>query len=159
MATLRPSGKSTENQVVRMLRKAYKLNVDIQRLPDKYDTGNYEDTRPCDHIVSLSRDIALEKFLPNTFYIESKETLATKTSFNIKSTFQKGQLQGMQRAHNLKLPYFIVFQFLKDKENLYLVPSFEILEALQAGKKSISVETIKKYPWTTGELYDYYSQP
>ena len=65
----------------------------------------------------------------------------------------------MQRAYNLKLPYFIVFHFLKDKENLYLVPSFEILEALQAGKKSISVETIKKYPWTTGELYDYYSQP
>lgn len=155
MAMLRPTGKATESKVARMLRKAYKLQIDIQRLPDKYDTGKYEDVRPCDHIVTMSRDLALEKFLPNVFYIESKETLASKTSFNLKSTFQKGQLQGMFRAHNLKLPYFIVFQFLKTHE-IYLVPAFEILEAIDAGKKSISVETIKKYPWTTGELYDYY---
>ena len=155
MAMLRPTGKSTENLVVQMLRKAYKLQVDIQRLPDKYDTGKLEDIRPCDHIVSLSRDVALENFLPNTFYIESKETSALKTSFNINSTFQKGQLQGMHRAHNLKLPYFIVFHFLKT-QGIYLVPAFEILDALAAGKKSISVETIKQYPWTTGDLYDYY---
>lgn len=152
---LRPTGKATENKVVQMLRKAYKLQVDIQRLPDKYDTGQYEDTRPCDHIVTLGRDIALEKFLPNTFFIESKETLASKSSFNFGSTFQKGQLQGMRRASNLKLPYFIVFQFLKTHE-IYLVPAYEILNLQEEGKKSISVDIIKQYPWTTGELYDYY---
>ena len=101
------TGKTTEFLTTKMLRSYYRSGASIQRLPDKHDTGQYEDVRPCDHIVTMSRDLALEKFLPNVFYIESKETLASKTSFNLKSTFQKGQLQGMFRAHNLKLPYFI----------------------------------------------------
>ena len=61
----------------------------------------------------------------------------------------------MIRAVQLKIPYFVVFNILSTQE-IFLVPSIEILKCLNEGKKSISMEIIKKHPWLQGNLYDYY---
>ena len=71
------------------------------------------------------------------------------------SSFRKGQLQGMVRAAQLKQPYYVVFHILST-EKIFLVPAIEILSCINAGKKSISMEIIEQYPWTTGALHDYY---
>ena len=147
------SGKATELKTTQMLRQCYRTAVDIQRLPDKYDTGKYEDTRPSDFIVILSRDISNQKSA--VFYIECKETEKPKSSFSFSSSFRKGQLQGMVRAAQLKQPYYVVFHILST-EKIFLVPAIEILSCINAGKKSISMEIIEQYPWTTGALHDYY---
>lgn len=119
------TGKSTEFFITQELRKRYGLKVDIQRLPDKYDTGKYEDTRPADFIVGMDRQIAKHCDMSNMFYIEAKETASLRTSINFKSTFQKGQLQGMRRAKTLQIPYFVIIRFLS-VDKAYLVPSTEI---------------------------------
>lgn len=146
------NGKTTEFLTSQKLRSFYKLNVMINRLPDKYDTGRYEDIRPSDFMVTLSRKVAPNNM--TSFFIECKESEKLKTSFGLASTFRKGQLQAMRMAKILEVPYFVVFNFLSTKE-IFLVPSTEILDCLEQGKKSISIDTIRKYPWTTGELYDY----
>lgn len=158
MATQRASGKATENTVTLYLRKYYGTKVEIQRLPDKYDTGHYEDVRISDHIVALDSAISTDQGVSGLYFIESKETNeANKKSFSITSTFQKGQIQGMRRARALSIPYFVVFQLLKTQE-IFLVPSFVILDLLDQNIKSIKVDTIRAYPWTTGKVYDYYRQ-
>ena len=158
MAVQRASGKATENTVTFLLRKQYGTNVEIQRLPDKFDTGQYEDVRISDHIVALNATISTDRGVSALYFIESKETNdPNKKSFSINSTFQKGQLQGMRRAKALSTPYFIAFQLLKTKE-VFLVPSFVLLDLLDQNIKSIKVETIRNYPWTTGKIYDYYRE-
>lgn len=149
------TGKSTEFFITQQLRKAYGLKVDIQRLPDKYDTGKFEDTRPSDFIVGLDSNIAKAKNMSNMFYIESKETTSRKTSINIASTFRKGQIQGMRRATNLHIPYFVVIRFLS-VDDAYLVPATVFLSALETGKKSVPFSTIEQYLWTDGVLNDYF---
>lgn len=149
------TGKSTEFFITQQLRKQYGLKVDIQRLPDKYDTGKYEDTRPADFIVGMCRELAQRENISNMFYVEAKETTSMRTSINIKSTFQKGQIQGMRRAKSLKIPYFVLIRFLSVDKS-YLVPAYEFLDAIEAGKKSVPLATLEKYPWLDGALYDYY---
>jgi hypothetical protein len=153
--TIRPNGKGTEKIVVRELRKAYGIHVDIQRLTDKSDTGNYEDVRPSDFIVLLGRKLAQEKGLPQIFYVEAKETTKSGKSISINSMFRKGQIQAMKRSIPLGIPYFVVIQFLDTKE-VCIIPCTFIVETLAAGAKSLSVAEIKKHPWTTGELHDYF---
>lgn len=158
MAVKRASGKATENTVTLFLRKFYGTKVEIQRLPDKYDTGHYEDARISDHIVALDSAISTDQGVSGLYFIESKETNdGNKKSFTISSTFQKGQLQGMRRARALSIPYFVVFQLLKTQE-IFLVPSHVILDLMDQDIKSIKVETIRNYPWTTGKIYDYYRE-
>ena len=149
------TGKSTEFFITQRLRKQYGLKVDIQRLPDKYDTGKFEDTRPADFIIGMDRDLAKHCDMSNMFYIEAKETASMRTSINLKSTFQKGQIQGMRRAHALKIPYFVVIRFIS-VEKTYLVPATEFLDAIDAGKKSVPLATLEKYPWNNGALHDYH---
>lgn len=158
MAVQRASGKATENTVTLQLRKFYGTKVEIQRLPDKFDTGHYEDVRISDHIVALDSAISTDLGVSGIYFIESKETNdANKKSFSFSSTFQKGQLQGMFRARALNIPYFVAFQLLKTKE-VFLVPSLVILELMDQNIKSIKVEAIRNYPWTTGKIYDYYRE-
>lgn len=149
------TGKATEHETARRIRQQYKTAVSIQRLPDKYDTGKFEDTRPSDFMIILGRDIANGS--ASIYFVECKETEKPKTSFSITGTFRKGQVQGMVRAAQLRLPYFVVFQVLATKK-IYLVPSIEILKCLNEGKKSISMTIIEQYPWKEGALYDYYQQ-
>lgn len=149
------TGKATEHETARRIRQQYKTAVSIQRLPDKYDTGKFEDTRPSDFMIILSRDIAKEA--ATTYFVECKETEKPKTSFSIGGTFRKGQVQGMVRAAQLRLPYFVVFQILSTKQ-IYLVPGIEILKCLNEGKKSITIGVIEQYPWKEGALYDYYQK-
>ena len=149
------TGKSTEFFITQQLRKQYGLKVDIQRLPDKYDTGKFEDTRPADFIIGLDRQLAKQYNMSNMFYIEAKETANVKTTINLKSTFQKGQLQGMRRAHALNIPYFVIIRFIS-VDKTYLVPATEFLNAMDSGKKSVPLATIEKYQWNNGALYDFY---
>ena len=151
------SGKATELKTTQMLRLRYKTAVDIQRLPDKYDTGKYEDKRPSDFLVILSAEYAELNSVSNAFYIEAKETGSDKKSWNITSTFEHGQIQAMIRANKLRIPYFVVFQYLQTR-SIYLVPSNIILEIFTKGDKSISKETITQYPWTNGSLYTYFKK-
>ncbi|QHJ78713.1 MAG: hypothetical protein [Bacteriophage sp.] len=137
------NGKATEFKTSQLLRSFYRLNITIQRLPDKYDTGKFEDVRPSDFIV-----IGLGG---KTSFVECKESEKLKTSFSILSTFRKGQVQGMRLAEKLNIPYYVVFNFLSTNQ-MFLVPSKEILNCLDSGKKSIPFKTIEQYPWTTGEL-------
>lgn len=151
---IKATGKATEKDVAFLLRNFYGSRVEIIRLPDKYDTGKHEDTRPSDFIVILSAEYAELNGVSNTFYIEAKETKADKTSWNLNSTFQKAQIQAMIRADKLKIPYFVVFQYLQTRK-MYLVPSSVILDIYTRGGKSISKETIQQHPWLNGSLYTY----
>ena len=45
------TGKATEHETARRIRQQYKTAVSIQRLPDKFDTGKFEDTRPSDFLI------------------------------------------------------------------------------------------------------------
>ena len=146
------TGKTTEFLTTKMLRGYYRSGASIQRLPDKYDTGQYEDVRPSDFLIVINRGLAEGS---NTFFLECKETATPKTSFSITGTFRKGKIQGMVRAAQLGLPYFVVFNILSTKE-IYLVPAIEILKCLNDSKKSISFEIIKTHPWVTGALHDDY---
>lgn len=152
---IRPNGKGTEKVVVRELRKAYGTRVDIQRLTDKSDTGNYEDVRPSDFIILLDRKVAKENNLPQVFYIEAKETRQNHKNISINSMFRKGQIQAMKRSIPLGIPYFVVIQFLSTEE-LFMIPSTLITEALNNGMKSLPIEKIKQHSWTDGKLYDYF---
>lgn len=153
---MRPNGKGTEKLVVQKLREAYGLRIDIQRMADLSDTGQYQDVRPSDFIVILERKLAEAKNIPQTYYIEAKETAKKTKSINFNSVFRKGQIQAMKRSVALGIPYFIVFNFLDAVEDqLYLIPCTIITENLALGKKSISVDLIKQHPWKSGALYDY----
>lgn len=154
---VRVTGKATEKDVAFLLRKMYGSQVEIIRLPDKYDTGKHEDTRPSDFIVIISGTYSELNGVGNAFYIEAKETASDKATWNLKSTFQKGQLQAMIRANKNKIPYFVVFQYLKTRK-IYLVPSNVILDIFTSGGKSISKQTIEQYPWLNGSLYTYFKK-
>lgn len=154
---IRATGKATEKDVAFLLRNFYGSRVEILRLPDKYDTGKYEDKRPSDFLVILSAEYAELNSVSNAFYIEAKETGSDKKSWNITSTFEHGQIQAMIRANKLRIPYFVVFQYLQTR-SIYLVPSNIILEIFTKGDKSISKETITQYPWTNGSLYTYFKK-
>ena len=149
------TGKATEHETARRIRQQYKTAVSIQRLPDKFDTGKFEDTRPSDFLIILGRDFA--KKSSSIYFVECKETEKPKTSFSILGTFRKGQVQGMVRAAQLSFLYFVVFHILATNQ-IYLVPGIEILRCLNEGKKSISISIIEQYPWKEGALYDYYQQ-
>lgn len=148
------SGKATELKTCQMLREYYKTAASIQRLPDKFDTGKFEDVRPSDFLIILNRT-SVKVGEATTYFVECKESEKPKTSYSISGTFRKGQVQGMIRAVQLKIPYFVVFNILSTQE-IFLVPSIEILKCLNEGKKSISMGIIKKHPWLQGNLYDYY---
>lgn len=154
---VKATGKATEKDVAFLLRKAYGTQVEILRLPDKYDTGKHEDIRPSDFIVILSAQYAELNSVSNAFYIEAKETGADKNTWSLGSTFQHGQLQAMIRANKLRIPYFVVFQYLQTRK-LYLVPSTVILDIYLSGGKSISKETIMQYPWLDGFIYTYFKK-
>lgn len=154
---IRATGKATEKDVAFLLRKFYGTEVEIIRLPDKYDTGKFEDKRPSDFVIILSGAFSEINAVSNSFYLEAKETNADKKSWNLLSTFQKGQLQAMIRANRLKIPYFVVFKYLQT-DSIYLVPSNVILEIYTQGGKSISKETIIQYPWLNGSLYNYFKK-
>lgn len=156
-STAKATGKATEKDTAQALRKHYGINVDIQRLPDKYDVGRYEDVRPSDFLITLGGEISTDRGVSNVYYVECKETNSDKASFSFNSVFMKGQMQAMRRAKKLQIPYFVVFQFLKTREK-FLVPSLTLLELETEGKKSIPVSTIRNYPWKTGALYDYYRE-
>lgn len=159
-AVAKATGKATEKDVAFTLREAYGSAVDIIRLPDKYDTGRFEDKRPSDFLVVLSHNLPVVKAGgSNTYYIEAKETAADKKTWAFSSVFQKGQLQAMMRASINKNPYFVVFQYLQTRK-LYLVPSSAILNIYLKDGKSISKEIIESYEWTDGKLYNYFlNQP
>lgn len=156
-ASIKATGKATEKDVALLLRKAYGTNIEIIRLPDKYDTGKHEDTRPSDFLVALPAAYAVLHKCSNTFYVEAKETGADKTSWSISSTFRNGQIQAMIRANRLGIPYFIVFQYLQTR-SMYLVPSRVLLDIYTAGGKSIPKQCIEQYLWTDGFLYDYFNK-
>lgn len=154
---IKATGKATEKDVAFLLRKAYGTKVEILRLPDKYDTGKHEDTRPSDFIVILSAEYAELNSVSNAFYLEAKETGSDKNTWSLKSTFQASQLQAMIRANKLRIPYFVVFQYLQTRK-LYLVPSNVILDIYFSGGKSISKNTIMQYPWVDGFIYTYFKK-
>lgn len=154
---IKATGKATEKDVAFLLRKFYGTNIEIIRLPDKYDTGKFEDRRPSDFLAILSGEFSEQNAVSNAFYIEAKETKADKKSWNFLSTFENGQIQAMIRANKIKIPYFVVFQYLQTR-SIYLVPSSVILEIYTSGGKSISKETIVKFPWINGSLYNYFKK-
>lgn len=153
--SIKSNGKATEKTVAYLLRQAYATQVEILRLPDKYDTGRHEDTRPSDFVVILNPNDRGLVGVSNTFYVEAKETGADKNTWSLLSTFRNGQLQAMIRANKLSIPYFVVFHYLHNKK-IYLVPSTVILDLYMNGKKSIPKDVITQYPWDDGRLYNYF---
>lgn len=148
------SGKSAEKLVVKSLRDTYGLNIEIDRLPDKYDTGKIEEVRPSDFLIHFSRPLAVEKFQGvNSVYLEVKENGTDKLTFSF-SRLQDGQVKAMHRCKRLNLPYFVAIYHNKS-DTLYLVPAVEILLAMSMGKKSLPADLVQTYEWKNGELYDF----
>lgn len=146
---MRSNGKSTEKETEDRLYALYGSSVLIDRLPDKFDTGNYQDIRPSDFIIIFGEGIE-----PSRAYIECKETSASKMSLGF-SRFRKGQWQAMRRCYRLKVPYFVVFGNLKT-DKMYLIPASVIVEAEKEGKRSLSEDVVLNYLWQRQEkLYDY----
>lgn len=146
---MRSNGKSTEKDTEDRLYQLYGTRVMVDRLPDKFDTGQYQDIRPSDFIASFAKGEELR-----VVYIECKDTKAPKMTLAF-SRFRKGQLQAMHRCVGLKIPYFVVFRSLMTGVS-YLIPATKIIAAINLGKKSLSEEVVLTFPWRAGEkLYDY----
>jgi penicillin-binding protein-related factor A (putative recombinase) len=127
-------GKATEKRTIDMAER-YLYPCDVIRLPDKYDTGNYEDIRPSDLIVVVKG---------RTYYIECKETAGVANPRFDFSCLSKGQIGGMLKAAKTDSPYAVVFCHLKS-QCYYIIPAKEILAARDQGKKSFSFKELQSF--------------
>ena len=152
------NGKGSEHWVEDQLRSRYGLEVDINRLPDKFDTGNYEDIRPSDFILVFSAECAQNelKSKTNTVYCEVKESEAKTISFAF-STLRKGQKQGMARAIRLRVNYFVVYRNILHNVT-YLIPAVPIVAAQQEGMKSMNADALEPYKVETLKLYNVFGE-
>ena len=149
-----PNGKRTERETIQYIRNYYGMYCRVDRLPDTLDVGRWEDRRPCDLFVTISRGFA--STTSTIWYVECKETGSVRKNLQF-SVLNSGQRKAINFTIANKIPYFVVFQHLKSK-TIYLIPAKVILDYEAQGKKSMNESDLQPYVWLEkGKLYDYFS--
>lgn len=149
------TGKKTERDTIYLIQQYYGKQCRIDRLPDSFDAGHYEDIRPCDLFITLARGQESES--SNIWYVECKETNKEKINLPF-SVLNTGQRKAIKNTLDLKINYFVVFQHLRTGK-IYLIPASKIVETEKQGKKSLNEFELEPYTWINkGKLYDYYSK-